>query len=365
MNAAPASPSLRVVATGVDSALELRILAAAQRASVTCAPAKDEAEVRKRIDAGEVDLAIVGDALEGSVAEAMAIAERLAQVDPPVPVLLLLQAGIGAAEAQRLAARGIEALDASATDGDALAQRFMLHAAARARDTRGQRAGALRRVQQALTAGLVHDLRTPLMAINLSAEVASVRSPEEPVQQAMRRVRSSTQRMARALDHLSNVARLDVGPPSGALEAVDLGQLARDAADAVRRDHPGVEIDVVEHGNLQMRAHSAALGKALGHVLSTAAAHAGRDRVAVRIDGSAADRLWFEVTTPWAGGPALAEQVPGAPRERAARDSSGIGLGLQAVEAIVRAHAGSVVGRSKAPEGTVIELLLPRDGTAA
>jgi signal transduction histidine kinase len=34
---------------------------------------------------------------------------------------------------------------------------------------------------------------------------------------------------------------------------------------------------------------------------------------------------------------------------------------LHALESIVHAHAGSLVARSKAPDGTVFELLLPRE----
>ena len=159
----------------------------------------------------------------------MALAERLADVAAPVPILLIPRSPVAATDGLRLAARGIDVFDASALDIDALARRFLLHAHAWTREERGRRAHALLKSQEALIAGLVHDLRTPLMAINLSAEVASVRSPEEVVQQAMRRIRSSTQRMARALDHVSNVARRDAQIPRDAREAADLGRLARAA----------------------------------------------------------------------------------------------------------------------------------------
>jgi len=278
MDDSQTSPSgpLRVVATGIDAALEKLLAAAALRASVACEPAVAEAVARRQLESQAAHLAVVGDAPSGSAVEAIALAERLSQ-GAAVPILLISHSPIAAADGLRIAARGIDVLDASALDADALARRFVLHADACKRDERGRRAHALLRTQEALIAGLVHDLRTPLMAINLSAEVASVRSAEEVVQQAMRRIRSSTQRMARALDHLSNVARRDLQTPRDPGEAADLGHLARAALDAVGREQPG------------------------------------------------------------------------------------LGLGLHAIEAVVLAHGGSMVGRSKAPDGTVFELLLPRD----
>jgi signal transduction histidine kinase len=363
MDDSQTSPSgtLHVVATGVDAALEKLLGAAALRASVACEPAVAEADALRQIESQAAQLAVVGDAPSGSTVEAMALAERLARVAAPVPILLIPHSPVAATDGLRLAARGIDVLDASALDIDALARRFLLHADAWTREERGRRAHALLRTQEALIAGLVHDLRTPLMAINLSAEVASVRSPEEVVQQAMRRIRSSTQRMARALDHLSNVARRDAQIPPDAREAADLGHLARAALDAVRHEYAAAEFDVVEHGDLRLHAHPEALQQALAHLLSTAAAHAQGDRIGVRIDGSTADRLWFEVTTPRAIPPDMQERLLGPPRGRAGREQPGLGLGLHAIEAVVLAHGGSVVGRSKAPDGTVFELLLPRD----
>jgi len=343
-----------VVATRVDEVLERLVAAAALRASAAAACTMPEDEARRRIEAGAADLLVVGDAPSGSLVDAMAAAERLAQVADGIPMLLVVRSDIAAADAFRLAAHGIEALAADGLDADALARRLVVAAHARALRERGRRAHALARIHETLIAGLVHDLRTPLMAINLSAEVASARSPDDAVRQAMRRIRSSTQRMGRTLDHASNVAHLDAPLLADVREIADLGRVARDAVEAVRRDHVGAQVDVSELGDPCVRADPAGLRHVVTHLLATAVAHAHGERVGVRIDGSAADRLWFEVTMPRAIPPDAQERLSGdATRDRP-------GLGLHAIEAIVRAHAGSVVGRTKAPEGTVFELLLPR-----
>ena len=343
-----------VVATRLDEGLERLVAAAALRASAAATQTVPEDEARRRIEAGAADLIVVGDAPSGSLADAMVVAERLAQVADAIPMLLLVRSDMAPADALRLAAHGIETLAAGALDADALARRLLLAAHTRALRERGRRAHALVRVHESLIAGLVHDLRTPLMAINLSAEVASARSADDAVRQAMRRIRSSTQRMGRALDHVSNIAHLDAPLLGDVRETVDLGAVARHAVEAVRRDHVDSEVDVAEIGDLRVRADPAALQHVVTYVLATAVAHAHDERIGVRIDGSAAHRLWFEVTMPRAIPPDVQERLSGdATRDRP-------GLGLHAIEAIVRAHAGSVVGRSKAPEGTVFELLLPR-----
>ena len=344
--------ALRIVVIARDPVLEAMIASAARLASASDVIRADEAVARREIEAATADVVLVE--APGSTGDALALAERLVEVGPLVPVLLIARSELVSAAGLRLAARGVDALDARALDVDALARRFVLHAGARARERRARRAQALLRTHEALIRGLAHDLRTPLMAINLSAEVASVRSPDDAVQQAMRRIRSSTQRMARALDHLSNVVRVDVDAPSGPREVADLGRLAHAALDSVRGTHPAAEVDIVQHGDLHLHAESAALQHALAHLLSTALAHAHGDRVGVRIDGSAPDRLWVEVTLPRALPRDEQDRLGGSgSRERS-------GLGLQAIDAIVQAHAGSVVGRSKAPDGTVFELLLPR-----
>ena len=85
----------------------------------------------------------------------------------------------------------------------------------------------------------------------------------------------------------------------------------------------------------------------------------------MQLDGQHRDRLSLVVS--------IARAIPADEQERlfvpapktAGRESPGLGLGLHAIDAFVRAHGGSVLGRSRAPEGTVFELMLPRRADAA
>ena len=136
------------------------------------------------------------------------------------------------------------------------------------------------------------------------------------------------------------------------------------AIDAVQAEHPDATIELVRHGDLLARFDPDAMARAVRHLVATAVAHADGDRVGVRVDGSAPDRIWIEVATLRAIPPDAQERLMGPPRARAGREQPGLALGLHAIEETVRAHAASVAGRSKAPEGTVFELLLPRDARA-
>jgi signal transduction histidine kinase len=323
------------------------------------ADAADEADALARAHAADVAVVGAGDDPSGVAALALRIAQASA---PPLPVLLVPKAGTSDETAARLASEGLDVVPAGT---QALAPRLALHLharrIARASHAHGLHADALLRVHESLVAGLVHDLRTPLMAINLSAEVAAARSPEEPVRQAVRRIRSSTARMARALDHLVNLARLDAHRPALAGTDGNLGALVDAVVTEVRGTQPGVAIDVATQGQLGARFDAAMLAPAIRHLVETTARYAGGASVGVRVDGSSRDRLWVEVSSAGLLPTEAQEALAALPRERAGREQPRLALGLHAIDDAVRAHGGSVVGRSKAPEGTLFELLLPRD----
>jgi len=217
-----------------------------------------------------------------------------------------------------------------------------------------------------MVAGLIHDLRTPLMAINLSAEVATARTQEESVQHAARRIRSSTVRMSRLFDHLLNLARVGAEVHDVTWKACNLQEVVAAAVADAQRSHPHVRIDVTQEGEFTGSFDAELVGRAVRNLLGTAIEHAGpADPVALRLDGSHRDRIWVQVSTAAVIPADLQERmfVPGA--STAGREVPGFGLGLHHIDGFIRAHGGSVVGRSRAPDGTVFELLLPRDARAA
>jgi two-component system sensor histidine kinase/response regulator len=225
----------------------------------------------------------------------------------------------------------------------------------------------LLQVNEQMVAGLIHDLRTPLMAINLSAEVAVARTQEDPVQQAGRRIRASTIRMSRLFDHLLNLSRVGADVHEVACRSGNLLDVVSAAVADAQHARPDARFEVSQEGDFNGSFDPDLVGRSVRSLLVTALEHAvAGEAVAVRLDGSHRDRLWLMVSIGAVIPPEVQEGmfVPGP--STAGREVPGFGLGLHAIDGFVRAHGGSVVGRSRAPEGTVFELLLPRDarGTA-
>jgi signal transduction histidine kinase len=224
----------------------------------------------------------------------------------------------------------------------------------------------LLQLNELLVAGLVHDLRTPLMAIRLSAEVAVARTHDEAVQQAARRIRAGSDRMSRTFDHLLNLARVGAEVAEPDLQPADLLAVAAAVLDELRADAGGIAFDVTHEGDPVGLVDAGMLQEVLRNVVATVLEHAGSTGiVALHVDGSHRDRLSVRIAVPTVIPADVQERlyVPG--RNSAGREVPGLGLGLAPVDGFVRAHGGSIVGRSRAPEGTVFELLLPRGAAPA
>lgn len=217
------------------------------------------------------------------------------------------------------------------------------------------------RLNEMLVAGLIHDLRTPLMAIKLSAEVALAKSNEEAVQQAARRIRVGSDRLSRTFDHLLNLSRVGPEVPELALQAADLGAIVEGVVEERRGGLPEGVFAVTREGEFGGWFDPALLGRTVANMVGTALDHRGEQgSVSVHLDGTHRDRIVVRVAVPGVIPADVQERlyVPGP--SVAGREVLGLGLGLEPVDRFVRAHGGSVVGRSRAPEGTVFELLLPR-----
>lgn len=228
------------------------------------------------------------------------------------------------------------------------------------------RAERLLRLNELLVAGLIHDLRTPLMAINLSAEVALQRSESDAVQQATRRIRSSSERMARIFDHLLNLSRLGAPVPDLDLKRGDLRAVVDAALAEWRSAEPDAVFDVTADGDLVGVFDDGLVRRSVANLVATAFEHAGATRtVTIHLDGSHRDRLWVRVCAAGVIPADVQERMFKPGRIVAGLETSGLGLGLDAIDGFVRAHGGSVLGRSKDPGGTAFELLLPRDAMLA
>lgn len=172
--------------------------------------------------------------------------------------------------------------------------------------------------------------------------------------------------MARVFDHLLNLSRVGAEVAEVELKAGNLHDVASAVLAEARSGHPAAKFEVTQDGDFAGMFDATLLGRSITNLLGTLLAHAGPDEaVTLHLDGTHPDRLWLQVSIA-AVIPADVQErmfVPG--RNKAGREVPGLGLGLHHIDGFVRAHGGSVVGRSRAPDGTVFELLLPRDPLAA
>jgi signal transduction histidine kinase len=256
--------------------------------------------------------------------------------------------------AQELGARCALALDNARLFREAEEARHFAEELARSR-------GDAARFGEQLLGIVSHDLRTPLAAIQASAQLALKRAgPDEALQRALKRTTSSASRMARMIEDLLDFtrARLGGGIPLARREA-DLGKIARYAveeAQAANPEHPLVHRLHYEKGIWDPDRMS----QVVQNLVANALQH-GSPRAPVVVETRPeGDRIVLEVANQ---GPPI---PPGAlaeifePFRRGAQGKTrNLGLGLFIVREIVRAHGGEVAVRS-GPEATVFTVRLPR-----
>ncbi len=217
--------------------------------------------------------------------------------------------------------------------------------------------------ERTLTADAAHELRTPLAALRLQAQVAQRARNRPERDAALEELLAGTDRAARMVDSVLTLARLDANIAAQiARNSIDLGILVRLIADeylplAARR---GLRIIVVGDG-LEAYGDQDALAIALRNLLGNALRFA-RTQVRIEITGDG-PRVSVAVLD---DGPGFSK----ASTERAfhrffrgpepGHPSDGAGLGLALVLRIAQLHGGSVEFAPGINGGAGVRLLLER-----
>ncbi len=198
--------------------------------------------------------------------------------------------------------------------------------------------------ERSFTADAAHELRTPLAAIKVQAEVALAAQDEASRRHAIGQVIAGVNRTTHLAQQLLLLARLD-HLETAARQPVDLGSLAQEcvarrADDATRK---GIEFEVAAAPGCVLQGDPAMLAVMLDNLLDNAIKY-----------GHAPGRIAVAVER-WQSAPQLTVQDDGdgvapADRERLqdrffrapGNQAAGSGLGLSIVDKIAAAHGGSV-----------------------
>jgi signal transduction histidine kinase len=219
-----------------------------------------------------------------------------------------------------------------------------------------------------LVAWVSHDLRTPLAGLRAMAEALEdgVVSDAESVAEYHRRIRVEADRMARLVDDLFELSRINAGALRLVPANIALGDVVSDVVAAVepialsRR----VCIRAAEGGWPSVRASEPELTRIVANLLRNAVRYTPADGTVTVTGGRDERGGWFAVTDS-CGGIDEADlprvfdvAFRGEPARSPAASETGGGLGLAIVRGLVEAHGGQVsVGNVRG--GCRFEVRLP------
>jgi signal transduction histidine kinase len=229
----------------------------------------------------------------------------------------------------------------------------------------------LRDAQSLFLAILGHDVRSPLGAISMGAQVLlHDQGLPAKVQTVALRIFNSAKRVDEIVRDLLDfsTSHLGDGIPIDPY-AVDLRAICVNVVEEARTFHPDREIEFVAEGDLTGTWDGPRIAQAFSNLISNAIQH-GKPGSPIQVAVSGGDSgILFEVQND-------AEAIPPAklrslfdpvksfairpPEERAASRVQNLGLGLYVVKEIVKAHKGEVFASSTEAAGVKFSVSLPR-----
>jgi PAS domain S-box-containing protein len=229
-----------------------------------------------------------------------------------------------------------------------------------------ERAEALETSERIKTEFVEHvsyQLRTPLTTIGGYADMLAqgfAGELSDRQKEPMSAIQSAAAHLAKLIDDILDVAAIDAGQLELELGDVDLGDVAREAADLVsaRAEHHQIRLEVEVAGDIGLlRADRNRLKQVSMNLLSNAIRHVqtgGHVTIGAR---RADDELTLWVAD---DGEGIAPEKQATVFDRFARgERGGAGLGLALVKEIAQLHGGWVELQSEPEKGTTVSCHLP------
>ena len=212
---------------------------------------------------------------------------------------------------------------------------------------------------------LGHDMRSPLNAITLTAELLTCLNAGEEVTEAARCLIDSGGAMKSLLDDLVDFSRKKLGLGIGIeVGPVDLGVLSASEMRQHRAAHPGCQMELNCDGDLNGLWDGPRLQQVLRNLLSKATAYGTPGQpVNVSVTGTENDVCLEVSNTGPAIDPESAQRIFEPLQRNTVQGSwanpQGLGLGLYIVREITHAHGGKVELHSEGLQ-TRFSVILPR-----
>jgi signal transduction histidine kinase len=242
-------------------------------------------------------------------------------------------------------------------------------ALANALDDMASRLETRMRSERELLANVSHEFRTPLSRLRVALEICEEEEDPRAVAGHLAGIAQDVVELDRLVGDVLATTRLDLAVEGGLRlrsdrVAVDLAELAREAAERFLRNHPELELRLAVSDVLpRVSADAALLRRVFDNVLDNAARHSDAGvAVELRVGGEPG---WVTVDVADHGIGVLQEELPRlfepffrTERSRS-RAAGGVGLGLTLCRRIVEAHGGTIAARPNAGGGLVLAFRLP------
>lgn len=224
------------------------------------------------------------------------------------------------------------------------------------------------RMRADFIANASHELRTPLASI--SGFIETLRGPARNDAEARERflqiMHTQTGRMARLIDDLLSLSRLEMKPLAGAGTAVDLVALTRQVTDSlgqmIRDNEMALTLDLPAEP-VRVLANADEIVQVVENLVENACKYGQSGKLLDIALSTDAEEAWLSVRDHGPGIPA--EHIPRVTERfyrvdvETSRAQKGTGLGLAIVKHILTRHKGRLTIRSTPGEGATFTLHLP------
>lgn len=228
-----------------------------------------------------------------------------------------------------------------------------------------------REAQNVFLAILGHDVRNPLGAIGMGAEVLLLDPTLPPHHRKVAtRIGASTRRVNEIVNDLIDFSTSNLGGSMPIKPSpMDFGPKCTHVVEEIRAFHPERQVKLELLGDMHVNWDGARISQALSNLVANAIQHGDKDQP-VWVTARGGDMITLSIQN--MGSPMEpahlrtlfdpAQQIAiRSASARAASDSDNLGLGLYITRDIVSAHGGAITVTSTRAAGTTFTVTLPRD----